>query len=544
MKTPRRCLAMLVLAVAAASPATACAQLVGLSDEIVVISKGMGEQQRRRTEGVLGHTQGAGANAFLSDPSRRGAPLEEKANPARSSLQFGGAKQDALQAISAPGPRIGPQPQSLAAAQPSLAIKELPPIYGPLDLPTTDYEGPPDGLTIDQAIERLVRQNYDLRAKFYEIPQARADVLTAGLRANPFYFLSASGYPYQSYSPSRPGENGYSVSIVHPFDINGKRKARSQAAAQAVRVLEAQYQDAVRLAIDNMYTAFIDLIVARETVRFAEASLAGADKLLQSVELQVRSGAISRPDALNISIQREAAQVGVDQAKVQLMRAKKALAAQLNISPSDALRLDVRGILRDTAGLPPSRDQLVQTAIATRPDLAAYRLGIQRAQADVRVARKDVISDVFVIYSPYEFRNNGPTGGQNATSYSLGLLGTVPLYNRNQGDIRRAQLNISQMRTALAGRERDVVAEVEDSELEYHASRQAVERMERVIVPGSIRIRDSVSELYSRGEKGVLDVLEAQRAHNEIIRQYRDALIRHRRSMLRLNTAVGQRVLP
>ena len=544
MKTPRRLFALMILAVPVVAGATADAQLIGLSDEIVVISKGLGEQQRRQAEGVLGHTQGAGANAFLSDPSRKGIPFGEKANPARSSLRFGAAKQDVLQAISAPGPRIGPQPQSLVAAQPSLSAKELPPIYGPLELPAADYEGPPDGLTLDQAIERLVRQNYDLRAKFYEIPQARADVLTAGLRANPFYFLSASGYPYQAYSPARPGENGYSVSIVHPFDINGKRRARSEAAAQAVRVLEAQYQDAVRLAIDNIYNAFVDLIVARETVRYAEASLAGADKLLQSVELQVRSGAISQPDALNISLQREAAQVGLNQAKVQLTRAKKALAAQLNIPPAAALRLDVRGLLKDTANLPPSRDQLVQTAIAKRPDLAAYRLGIQRAQADARVARKDVVSDIFVIYSPYEFRNNGPTGGQNATSYSLGLLGTVPLYNRNQGDIRRAQLNISQMRIALAGREREVVTEVEDADLEYHASREVVDRMEKVIVPGSTRIRDSVSDLYSRGEKGILDVLESQRAHNEIVRQYRDALIRHRRSMLRLNTVVGERLMP
>ena len=50
---------------------------------------------------------------------------------------------------------------------------------------TTADEGPPDGLTLDQAIELLVQQNLDLRAKYLEIPQARADVLTASLRANP-----------------------------------------------------------------------------------------------------------------------------------------------------------------------------------------------------------------------------------------------------------------------------------------------------------------------------------------------------------------------
>jgi cobalt-zinc-cadmium efflux system outer membrane protein len=38
--------------------------------------------------------------------------------------------------------------------------------------------------------------------------------------------------------------------------------------------------------------------------------------------------------------------------------------------------------------------------------------------------------------------------------------------------------------------------------------------------------------------------IEAQRAFGEIARQYLDALVRHRRSMFRLNTAVGTRVFP
>lgn len=38
--------------------------------------------------------------------------------------------------------------------------------------------------------------------------------------------------------------------------------------------------------------------------------------------------------------------------------------------------------------------------------------------------------------------------------------------------------------------------------------------------------------------------LNAQRDLNEIVRQDRDTRVRHRRAMLRHNTAVGQRVLP
>jgi hypothetical protein len=38
--------------------------------------------------------------------------------------------------------------------------------------------------------------------------------------------------------------------------------------------------------------------------------------------------------------------------------------------------------------------------------------------------------------------------------------------------------------------------------------------------------------------------LDAERVYNDIIHQYHHSLILHRRSMLRINSAVGQRNLP
>ena len=61
-------------------------------------------------------------------------------------------------------------------------------VYGTMELPVQEDEGPPDGLTLDQAIEMLVERNMDLQSKYLEIPQGRADVLTASLRANPIVY--------------------------------------------------------------------------------------------------------------------------------------------------------------------------------------------------------------------------------------------------------------------------------------------------------------------------------------------------------------------
>jgi hypothetical protein len=76
--------------------------------------------------------------------------------------------------------------------------------------------GPPYGMTLDQAIARLLNANPELQAKRYELPQARADVLSAGQRANPLYFVSANNVPYQSYSPGRFVAVQYAPTLVQP----------------------------------------------------------------------------------------------------------------------------------------------------------------------------------------------------------------------------------------------------------------------------------------------------------------------------------------
>src|SRR5262245_8366683 len=90
--------------------------------------------------------------------------------------------------VSRPGRGIGMAPTPGITLPPTVAFTEVP-LYGPLAIPSgAADEGPPDGLTLDMAIERLVRENLDLRAQFHEIPKARGDILTASLRANPIFY--------------------------------------------------------------------------------------------------------------------------------------------------------------------------------------------------------------------------------------------------------------------------------------------------------------------------------------------------------------------
>jgi cobalt-zinc-cadmium efflux system outer membrane protein len=420
------------------------------------------------------------------------------------------------------------------------------PNYGPLDLPDVAEDvGPPDGLTLEAAVDLLVRENLALRATASHIPQARAEVLQAGLRANPIFFADGQLVPYGRYNRDRPGgPNQYDLNVTHPIDYSGKRLARAAAAARALSVVEAQYQDAVRVQVDNLFTAYVDVLAARETVRFAGSSVAGLERLVGVYQVLYQKASATRADVGSVRLQLGAAEFNRLQAEESLRRAKRALAALLNLPPEGAERLEVRGSITDRSAPPPPADELVRLALAARPDLAAMRLGVGRAEADARLARASRWGDAYLLYQPYTFQDNTPVGLKSPTSWALGATIPLPVYNRNQGGIARASLNVEQTRVEVAALERKVVTEVLDADREYALTRALVERYETVLLPAATRYRDDALDLFVAGELDAQAEFNARRDYNDAVLRYRDALVRHRRSMLALNTAVGLRVLP
>lgn len=419
-------------------------------------------------------------------------------------------------------------------------------LYGSLSLPETDEAEPtPGGMTLDDALDRMIRENLELRSKSLEIPQARADVLTASLRANPIFFADAQLIPYGNYSERRPGGPvQYDVNISHPVDFSRKRQARTAYASQALRVVEAQYQDAVRLEMQNVYTAYVDVLAARQIARYANASVEGFDRLARATQLLYERDITSRADVSQVRAQQEIAIVGQSDAEENLRRAKRTLGVLLNLPPEQAEAIEFNGTIEDRGPEPPPEQELVRMALECRPDVVAYRLGVKAAESGLRLAMANRYQDAYVLYQPYTFQDNTPFNAKSAHSFALGLTVPMPLYNRNQGNIERARINIQQSRIDLANIERRVQTEVVQAAREYAVTRDIVRRIRTEIIPASEQSKNDRFTLFQNSEANVVTYLEAQRAHNENVRAYLDTAVRHRRSMLNLNTVVGSRILP
>ena len=510
-----------------------------LADDIITISAGERAKQRARDSTTLGPVHGSAERPFSriagADEARLGSRM---ATPGQVDVLSAAARPDRL------GTPTDRRAGITAPALPGRTAASIP-LYGSLELPAVEDEGPVGGLTLEQAIVIVIDSNPELMVKYKEIPKSEADILTASLWGNPLVFGSADSVPYGNYSPQRPGSNSYSITVVQPFDVNGKIRARTRLAQTAKDVLQAQYQDAVRLEVEKLHIAWVDMLSARTTVQYLKTSLGGYAALIKTIQDQVSKKEAPESDLDTAVIQQETAAVAFEEAVTRYRQAKRNMSVLLNRPPSQADSIEPRGTIRDLAPPPPPEDELVRIAHSQRPDIVANRLGVTSALANVNVQQRERFPDVFALYTPYGFNaNNDTPGARGATSWGAGIFATVPLFNRNQGNIHRAQHNVHQTQLEVSGLESQVIAEVQGASLEYASSRAAVERFERSILPRAKRIKNDKYKLFTSGEEGLVTYLNAQRDYNDVIRTYRDVLIRHRRSMLTLNTVVGTRILP
>jgi cobalt-zinc-cadmium efflux system outer membrane protein len=421
------------------------------------------------------------------------------------------------------------------------------PLFGTIVVPEgAEDDGPADGVTLERAISATLERSLDLRSKYYEIPQAKADTLQASLRANPVFYADAQLVPYGQFNRAVPGgPTQYDVNVTYPVDVSGKRKARTLVASRAEKVLEAQYQEAVRQRIDDVYDAFVlGTLSARQTVRYAQSSVKGLQDLVARTEQLHQKGGVSLGELNRIRNQFRTARLGLVDAEASYRKAKLDLGSLMNLNRAEIEAMTVRGSIQDDAPPPPPAEELIKIALAERPDVISYRLGVHRAEADVRLARANRLNDVFVLAQPFTYQDNTPYGLKSAYSWALGVTVPLPVYNRNQGGILRAVLNVDQTKTEMADLEREIVVQVEKAVEEYTVTRREVDELRAEIIPAARQVQQEAYRLYLAGETSIVTYINAQLDFNQVAKQYLDTAIRHRRSMLDLNTVTGKRIMP
>src|SRR6202012_3825139 len=108
---------------------------------------------------------------------------------------------------------------------------------------------------------------------------------------------------------------------------------------------------------------------------------------------------------------------------------------------------------------PPSLEEAVALAEIHRPDLISGRKEIEQAAATVDLERRRARAQV-AVQPGWSYQNQRFVNGfRNGSLLDLGVTTTLPLTDRNQGNIRKAQAFLAERQFTYNGDRADALAD-------------------------------------------------------------------------------------
>jgi cobalt-zinc-cadmium efflux system outer membrane protein len=396
-------------------------------------------------------------------------------------------------------------------------------------------------VSIDEAIEEAIAHNLNLLAERSSLSIADAALVTAKLRPNPVASLSADhldllGTGFNAVNNGGPPEIAMRVDL--PFERGGKRELRMDVASSARTAAEAQFVDAVRSLRLDVTLACIDVLAARATRDLVADTLRSFEDLVHVNESRVAAGAIAPFESTRSQIAMLQYRSTVTRAELDLASATAKLRLLLGRGPSAPL--DVAGDLdppTELRALDPA--SLGTAALESRPDLRALELAQARSTADLRLQEANGKID-YTLGAEYR-RQQGIAGRSN--SIGLFVSAPLPLFNRNRGEIARANAEVAQDSLQIQAARAAIASDVDSSLHEYTVAKALVASIDRDLLQPARSARDISTYTYKAGGSTLLELLDAQRAFNDTMQSYVDARAGLRRAVSRLNAAVGMEVV-
>lgn len=435
----------------------------------------------------------------------------------------------------------------LALACLKVAEGQAPPAQGQVGPGTPSPAPPPSQLaqkpgsqliTIDQAIQMALGHNHNLLAARTTIAQSESEEITANLRPNPVLGGDVQYIPL--FEPSNFSSDylnntiEFDAGLSYLFERGKKRQHRLQAAKDQTAVSRAQVSDSERQLEYNVTTDFVNVELAESILELANQDLKSFQDTVDITNARYNAGNIGLDDVLKMKLQLLQFQTDVAQAKLARAQGLSDLRQLLGYESVSA-DYDVASSF-DYAPMHSGLEDLQSAALKSRPDLQAAQLGVNAAQSQFLLQKAIGKHDV--------------TGQVNYTHVSglhqLALYGSVPLpiFDRNQGEIKRTGFAITQAQEQQFYTNGQVLTDVRDAFEGWQANNEVIDLYRTGYLDDAQQSRDITDYAYKRGAASLLDYLDAERTYRSVQLGYRQALASYLLSLEQLREAVGTRSLP
>jgi len=421
------------------------------------------------------------------------------------------------------GPDAGITPRPLGAG-----VKSFRPTQ---DRKQHTFVEPSGQVALPAVLAAALMGNPDLRAYSWEIRAAEARVLQAGMLPNPELEAEAEEFGGQGELTGFDG-SATSLCLSQLIELGGKRSRRKQVASLERRLAGWDYEASRLDVLTETAKRFLVVLKAQQHLKLEKQSAAIAQKVNASVEARVAAGKVSPLEKVKAAVEIASSRIKLERSRRQLEVSRRRLAAQWgSISPGFVA---VKGLFRRVANLP-GLPKLLNLA-EDNPDMARWSTEVQVRQAALKLQQANRVPDVELSAGVSRFEESGDH------AFAAGFSIPLPLFDRNQGGLREARMNlrkvIEEKRAARVAIVTGITATYEEL-LSYAAT---INLLENNLLPAARKAFDAAGEGYAQGKFNYLEVLDAQRTLVEARSQHLEVMADYHRAILDMERFIGRSI--
>jgi outer membrane protein, heavy metal efflux system len=363
-------------------------------------------------------------------------------------------------------------------------------------------------LTLERAAGLALSNSPVLRQARAKIEQAQGLAIQAGLYPNP---QQNSGNPNQLGGANSLYSAGITQEVVRAGKLQLNQSAAMQGARQAnLDFIRQRFEllTAVRQQFFTLLATQQRVEMLRELRKIAAASESTSVKLLEG-------GQGAKADTLLFRIELRRIDASLRSAEFASEAARQQLGPLLGLPDMkiDRAEGDLAMVLPDFDD-PRVREQLLVSSSLVQ----SARAEIVRTQFLLRRAEVEPIPNL-IVNGGYQWSVNEPH-----SQALVALYFTIPIWDRNQGNIRAAGANVRQSVAQLSTVQNDLLRQLAEALGRYRAAQRTVEIYETGILPDAQLTLDLAQKGYTAGQSDFLRLLQTQRSVFEANLDYISAL--------------------
>ena len=385
--------------------------------------------------------------------------------------------------------------------------------------------------TLDKetTIKFALEHNPSLRASVSQIQIMEGKRIQAGLRPNPEAVLELENF---AGTNEREGFEDVELTFAleQKIELGGKRRIRTEIADFNNKIArEKTIEEALRLISETEY-AFIRTAIAKENVDLSERRLKLADETLDLVRKRVAAAISPEMQFIKAEIEKNRAEIEKRNAEAQYINTRNELASLLGMESGDELLVE-----EDLTALPiPVDRQLLISSLQSAPQSRINEFLKMRTRSSLDLARATGVPDPTVGLGIRQFFDNDDTAMVALLSFPL------PLFNRNQGEVKSAMANISKTDALTRANEISMLSNALNIWETFNTRLDETNYYKNKIIPNAHKAYEQAEYGFNRGAFSFLDLLDAQRTLNEIQTDYLEIISLLYKSGTQLDFLMGK----